>query len=189
MSNPYFSIAFTPSVQSEQSAQGSRRAYANAALRERDNARLGQQEAEFIAARDGFYLATVNEDGWPYIQFRGGLPGFVKVLDKNQLAFADFRGNRQYVSAGNIAAQTRTSLFFMDYANQQRLKVFAEAKTIALAEAGDLVSLLDNGDHSAPVERIVMFTVKAFDWNCPQHITPRYTLQELSRVIGSRADG
>ncbi|MBI3716176.1 MAG: pyridoxamine 5'-phosphate oxidase family protein [Betaproteobacteria bacterium] len=182
MANPYFSIAFTPSVQREQSRQGSRRAYANAELRDRDNAHLGPQEAEFIAARDGFYLATVNEDGWPYIQFRGGPPGFVKVLDDTRLAFADFRGNRQYLSAGNIAAQSKTSLFFMDYANQRRLKVFAEAKAIPLAEAGELTRLVDTGDDSASVERIVIFAVKAFDWNCPQHITPRYTIEEISRM-------
>ncbi len=183
MTNTYFEIAFTEAVKAEQQRQGSRRAYANAESRSRDNARFGPYETEFIKARDGFYLATVNGDGWPYIQFRGGPAGFIKVLDDKHLAFADLRGNRQYVSTGNVAANPRIGLFFMDYANQQRLKVYATATTLPADLAADTLSRMGELDTSSPIERVMVLEIQAFDWNCPQHITPRYTVDEIRQRI------
>ncbi len=180
MANAYYDIAFTEAVKAAQTHQGSRRAYGQAETRFRDNARLSVNEAEFITARDGFYLATVNRDDWPYIQYRGGQPGFVKVLDETHLAYADLRGNRQYITTGNVHDNPRTALFFMDYASQQRLKLFAETRAIAIADAGDLADQLGLGSQSKAVERIMLLTVKAFDWNCSQHITPRFTLEEFA---------
>ena len=182
MANPYFDIAFTDTVKAEQIKQGSRHAYANAEIRDRGNDRLGPNEVEFIQARDGFYLATVNNDGWPYIQFRGGPAGFIKVLDEKQLAFADLRGNRQYVSTGNLAVNARTSLFFMDYANQRRLKLYATASVVPIDAAADLVARMGALDSSSPIERVMLLEVAAFDWNCPQHITPRYTVDEINQM-------
>jgi predicted pyridoxine 5'-phosphate oxidase superfamily flavin-nucleotide-binding protein len=189
MTNPYFDIAFTETVKEEQRRQGSRHAYANAETRDRGNDRLGPNEAEFIQARDGFYLATVNNDGWPYIQFRGGPAGFVKVLDDKYLAFADLRGNRQYVSTGNVAANPRVAMFFMDYANQQRLKLYAKASVVQAAEASDIISKMGVVDTSSPTERVLLLEVQAFDWNCPQHITPRFTIDEINRLTSLAING
>ena len=186
MANPYFDIAFTEAVKAEQIKRGSRHAYANAETRDRGNDRLGPNEAEFIRARDSFYLSTVNNDGWPYIQFRGGPAGFVKVLDDKHLVFADLRGNRQYVSTGNVAVNPRVALFFMDYANQQRLKLYATAKTVPIAEAADLIARMGKLDGSSPIERVMLLDVEAFDWNCPQHITPRFTVEEINQMVDAR---
>jgi len=172
-------ITFTDPVKAVQERMGSRAGYAR---REGGNVvsndQLGPSEAAFIAARDSFYIATVSERGWPYVQHRGGPKGFVRALDENTIGFADFSGNRQYISVGNLAADNRVSLFFMDYPNRTRLKLLGR---VGLAGAGDgeLLSRLEIPGYRARVERGMVITVEAFDWNCPQHITPRFTAEEV----------
>ena len=171
-------LAFTDSVRALQEERGSRASYARMEPVPR-RTRLTAEEEEFIHGRDGFYLATVGEDGWPYVQFRGGPPGFLRVLDPQTVAFADFRGNRQYISAGNLRATGRAALILMDYPSRNRLKIWAETETVEAAAAPELVEALEVPGYRAVVERAVVCRVQAFDWNCPQHITPRYTLDEI----------
>jgi uncharacterized protein len=179
MAYSFAEIAFTPTVRRLQEALGSRQAYArieNGA--DSRGATLGPQEAAFLAERDSFYLATVSETGWPYIQHRGGPSGFVRVLDEKTLGFADFAGNRQYVSVGNLQTSDKVSLFFMDYAGRSRLKVLGRAEVVAASDPV-VVEKLGVPGYRARVERGVLIHVEAFDWNCPQHITPRFTLAEV----------
>ncbi len=179
MSHRFADIAFTPRVKTVQEEMGSRKAYARMeSVPEATNHRLTEAEAGFLAARDSFYMATVSETGWPYVQHRGGPTGFVRVLDEGTLGFADFRGNRQYVSIGNLTTDDRVSLFFMDYPNKKRLKLFGRAKIIGLEDQESL-SRLEMPDYRARVERGIIIEVEGFDWNCPQHITERYTLDEV----------
>jgi predicted pyridoxine 5'-phosphate oxidase superfamily flavin-nucleotide-binding protein len=179
MPHRYAEIAFTPTVKKAQEQFGSRNAYARMeGVPETRNHRLSEAEAQFIAARDSFYMATVSETGWPYIQHRGGPTGFVRVLDDATIGFADFRGNRQYISLGNLASDDRVSLFFMDYPNKTRLKLFGRVKIIGLDDEATL-SRLETSDYRARVERGFLIKVEGFDWNCPQHIVERYTLDEM----------
>jgi predicted pyridoxine 5'-phosphate oxidase superfamily flavin-nucleotide-binding protein len=143
---------------------------------------LGPDEAEFIAARDSFYLASVSETGWPYVQHRGGPAGFLRVLDARTLAFADVRGNRQLVTAGNVAGDGRVALLLMDYPNRQRLKILGRAAFIDAAADPALLATLASSATRGRVERLVRIAVEAWDWNCPQHITPRYTLAEVEAL-------
>lgn len=182
MPHHFARIAFTPAVKKVQEAQGSRPSCA----RMEDvpctvNQRLGEAEARFIAARDSFYMATVSETGWPYVQHRGGPIGFVRVLDGSTIGFADFRGNRQYISVGNLMTDERVSLFFMDYPNKTRLKLFGRARIIGL---DNLPALSRPGppDYRARIERGFVITVEGYDWNCPQHIAERFTREEM-RVV------
>ncbi|MET0314756.1 MAG: pyridoxamine 5'-phosphate oxidase family protein [Hansschlegelia sp.] len=147
------------------------------------NDRLGEAEQDFIAGRDGFYLASVSETGWPYVQYRGGPAGFLRVLDETTLGFADFRGNRQYVTAGNVASDDRVSLFLMDYAHQRRLKIFGHLRMVDQAADPGLVESVAAPGYPATIERAAVVRVEAFDWNCPQHITPRFTQEELEQVL------
>jgi predicted pyridoxine 5'-phosphate oxidase superfamily flavin-nucleotide-binding protein len=141
---------------------------------------LGEREAAFLSDADSFYLATVGETGWPYVQHRGGPRGFLKVISPARIAFADFRGNRQYVSAGNASRDDRVSLIVMDYANRQRLKLLGRLRFEDVGDADpELVFAVELPDYRARVERVAVIDVEAFDWNCPQHITPRYTLAEV----------
>jgi uncharacterized protein len=183
MARSYYEIAFTPSVKAAQEHYGSRLQYARAGTTVPGDAGMGEAEAAFITARDGFYLASVGETGWPYLQFRGGPPGFVRVLDATTLAYADFRGNRQYISVGNTAAEDRVALFFMDYANRRRLKVMARARFAEPGEEPVLAELVALPGYRARVERIAILRVEAFDWNCPQHITPRFTESEIAGMV------
>lgn len=179
MPHKFTEIAFTPTVKRVQEQQGSRTAYARMeGVPEAMNHALTGAEAGFIAARDSFYMATVGETGWPYIQHRGGPAGFVRILDEHTIGIADFRGNRQYVSVGNLMTDDRVSLFFMDYPNKTRLKLFGRAKIIGLDDQATL-SRLELPDYRARVERGFLITVEGFDWNCPQHIAERYTLDEI----------
>ena len=148
--------------------------------------RLGDLEVDFIEARDGFYQATVSETGWPYVQFRGGPAGFLKVLDEGTIAYADFRGNVQYISAGNLAASDRVALILMDYANRRRLKIWARARLVHRDEDPELLARLEDRGYRAKVERAVVLSVEAVDWNCPQHITPRYTDAEFAQLLEIR---
>lgn len=179
MPHRYAEIAFTPTVKKAQEELGSRNAYARMeGVLETRNHRLSEAEAEFIAARNSFYMATVGETGWPYIQHRGGPTGFVRVLDDATIGFADFRGNRQYISLGNLMTDDRVSLFFMDYPSRTRLKLFGRAKIVGLDDEATL-SRLETPDYRARVERGFLIRVEGFDWNCPQHVVERYTLDDV----------
>ncbi len=179
MPQAYADIAFTPNVRAMQSAMGSRDVYAR---RERDPhgpAVLGAEEAAFVAARDSFYLATLGETGWPYVQFKGGPAGFLEVVDERTLGYADFRGNVQYISDGNLKANDRVALILVDHAHRRRLKVYGRARLVDRTEDPALLARLERPDYRARVERAVVIAVEAFDWNCPQHITPRFTEAEI----------
>ena len=183
MSHKYGDIAFTGAVRSQQERMGSRSAYARRESGPDTNDRLGPSETAFIAERDGFYIASVSETGWPYVQFRGGPPGFLRVIDDKTLGYADLRGNRQYVTIGNVAANDRVSLFLMDYVHQQRLKIFGRLKVVEADADPALAQNLSVPGYPGRVERAALITVEAFDWNCPQHITPRFTEAELAAVL------
>jgi predicted pyridoxine 5'-phosphate oxidase superfamily flavin-nucleotide-binding protein len=178
MPRKYTQITFTDSVKAAQTHFGSRATAEKVAAWETDDEHLSEREASFIAARDSFYMATVNEDGWPYVQYRGGPQGFLKVLDDKTLAYADFGGNKQYVSMGNLRHDERTALFFVDYPNRQRLKLMARTEVFDADERPELLAQVADPDYKARVERVMVLHVVAFDWNCPQHITPRYTEAE-----------
>ena len=166
MSHKFADIAFTPNVKKAQEDNGSRRSYARLEKGQVHHDMLGPSEAAFIAERDSFYMATVGETGWPYIQHRGGPPGFVRVLDEKTIGFADFRGNRQYVTVGNLEANNRVSMIFMDYPNRARLKILGRARLVGLDEQ-DILSRLSLPDYRAVVERGFVITVEAFDWKLP----------------------
>lgn len=182
MSHKFADIAFTPNVKKAQEDNGSRRSYARLEKGQVHHDMLGPSEAAFIAERDSFYMATVSETGWPYIQHRGGPPGFVRVLDEKTIGFADFRGNRQYVTVGNLQANDRVSMIFMDYPNRARLKILGRVRLVGLDEQ-DILSRLSLPDYRAVVERGFVITVEGFDWNCPQHITPRFTPAEIEKAV------
>lgn len=181
MSHGFLDIAMTPSVRAAQAANGSAGLYATGIARESD--RFSPAEREFIAARDSFYIATVSETGWPYLQHRGGPPGFLRVLDDRTLAFADFRGNRQYLTLGNAAANDRVCLFLMDYPNRRRLKVYGRMTAVGLDVDPDLTRNLAVEGYRGRPERILLIALEAFDWNCPQHITPRFTPAEFADAL------
>lgn len=143
---------------------------------------LGAREAEFIAARDSFYMATVGESGWPYVQHRGGPPGFLHVASPSRLVFADYGGNRQLVTTGNLATDDRVSLFLMDYPNRRRLKILGHARVEDVRQDPALREGLVVED-GAEVERVVVIDVVSFDWNCPQHITERFTRAEVEAAV------
>lgn len=174
-------IAFTSHVKAEQEARGSREMYAGMVARPAPEG-FGEREAAFISMRDSFYMATVSEDGWPYIQHRGGPRGFLKVLSDSRLGFADYRGNRQYVSIGNLQTEQRVSLFLMDYPNRARLKLLGRAKVQEAASNPDLAEALAI-EGQGNVERLFTIDIDAFDWNCPQFITPRFTEEELAASL------
>ena len=178
----FLDIASTPSVIAAQEANGSRAAYAKFAGA-RTSDRLTPSETAFIAERDSFYMASVSETGWPYVQHRGGPAGFLRVLDDRTLAFADFRGNRQYISLGNTATNDRVALILMDYPNRRRLKIYAHIEAVNLADDPSLAETLALPDYKAKPERIFLLHLDAFDWNCPQHITPRFTQDELAQAL------
>lgn len=182
MGHRFAELAFTPAVRAQQAAHGSRAGYARLEDGPPRNDRLGPEETAFLAARDGFYLATVSETGWPYVQFRGGPPGFLHVLDERTLAWADFRGNRQYVSVGNLSGDGRVALIAMDYAQRRRLKLLGHAELLAVGADEGLAERLAVPGYDARVERAVRVRVAALDWNCPQHIVPRFTLAEVEEA-------
>ena len=185
MGHKFAEIAFTPAVRHVQEQLGSRSNYARMETGEAmRNHVLGPSEAGFIGERDSFYMASVSETGWPYIQHRGGPKGFVRVLDEKTIGFADYRGNRQYVSVGNLMTNDRVSLFFMDYPNRTRLKLLGRARLIDASDAAAL-ERLDVPGYRARIERGFLISVKAFDWNCPQHITQRYTLADIGQATAS----
>ncbi len=179
MTENFTELAFTDSVKAQQEKYGTRTAYSRMERGGKFRNQLTWQEQRHIEDRDGFYLSSVGENGWPYMQFRGGPQGFLKVIDDHTLAFADFRGNGQYISTGNFIDNNKTMLFLMDYPNKRRLKIWAEAEVLDAADHPELAQQLIMPDYEAIVERIIVFKVHAFDWNCPQHIIPRYTQEEI----------
>lgn len=188
MPRAFAEIAFTPSVRRVQEQHGSAAAYTKLlSLDARRGDALTEREIAFIVERDGFYKATVSETGWPYVQFRGGPRGFLKVLGEKTIAYADFRGNRQYLSVGNLSKNERISLILMDYPNQRRLKIWGRATLIDQGENPELITQLHNESYRARPERAVVISVAAFDWNCPQHIPQRYTLDEFQQFSATGA--
>ena len=182
MAYGFMDIASTPSVRAAQAAMGADHLWQDfKGHREFD--RFTENEAAFIAERDSFYLATVSETGWPYVQHRGGPRGFLKMVDDRTLAFADYRGNRQYISTGNLAVNQRASLFLMDYAHRARLKIYAHIDTVALDADPALTALVTVPGYKAKLERVFRVRLEAFDWNCPQHITPRFTEGEVTEAV------
>lgn len=179
MGRHYAEIAFTPAVQAAQARIGSQRHFARVAAEGREDSALGEAEVAFLHARDSFYLATVSETGWPYLQHRGGPPGFVHVLDAWTIGFADLTGNRQHVSLGNLAGNDRVALFFMDYANRRRLKLLGRLRADTDPA---LTAKLVWPEAAHRAERAMLVTVEGFEWNCPQHITPRFTAAEWVAV-------
>ena len=182
MSYGFLDVAVTPSVRAVQAEMGADRIWHDfKGHREFD--RFTENEAAFIADRDSFYMATVSETGWPYVQHRGGPRGFLKLVDDHTLAFADYRGNRQYISTGNLAADDRTCLFLMDYPHRARLKIYANVETLALDDDAGLAALVTIPDYKAKLERIFRLRLETFDWNCQQHITLRFTEREIAEGV------
>jgi uncharacterized protein len=179
MSHRFAEIMFTPGVKAMQERYQTRAHNERLERNAGPNTVLTQREAEFVEARDGFYLATVTETGWPYIQFRGGPRGFIRALDAHTLGYDDLRGNLQYISMGNLAANDRVALFFMDYRNRARLKLLGRAR---VEDVPHPAVSTPPANKRAPVERSVRIAVEAFDWNCPRHITPRYAEDELEWI-------
>ena len=189
MARNYVHTLFTDQARAMQALDGSREAYAR--MEEGADGSpdlITEKEAGFIALRDSFYLASVTLEGWPYVQHRGGPAGFLKVLEGNRLGFADYRGNRQHVSTSNLVADPRVSLFLMDYPNRRRLKVLGHARIATAAEEPELLSRLMPEGYKALPERTYLIDVVGYDWNCPQHITPRFTEAELASALKPMAD-
>ncbi len=183
MATAFAELAFTPSVKAAQSFYGSREKNSRFEFADDARNRLTEHKANFIAERDSFYQATVSESGWPYIQHRGGPKGFLKVLDDRTLGFADFRGNVQYLSVGNLNANDRISLILMDYPNRQRLKIWGHARIVHESDDPELMAKFALPAYKAKVERGIIIHIEALDWNCPQHITPRYSKAEVDGLI------
>ncbi len=180
MGHKFAEIAFTPDVQRVQERMRGRRGYARLLEGETHHDRLSPSETAFISARDSFYIASVGETGWPYIQHRGGPRGFLCVLDERTIGFADFSGNRQYVTVGNIAGDDRVALLLMDYPNRARLKILGHAREIGHGDP--VLERLSYPAYGARVERGLLVKVAAFDWNCPKHITQRYSVEEIEAM-------
>ncbi|MFA6220027.1 MAG: pyridoxamine 5'-phosphate oxidase family protein [Erythrobacter sp.] len=184
MARNYLHTLFTDAVRALQEEDGSRAGFARMeAGADGTPDPLTASEAEFIAARDSFYMASVTGEGWPYVQHRGGPAGFLRVLPDNRVGFADYRGNRQHVSTANLLADPRVSLLLMDYPNRRRLKILGRARVVKLASDPALVASLAVARYKAAPERAYVIDVIGFDWNCPQHITPRFTEAEIAAAI------
>lgn len=180
MPRKFTEIAFTPAVKAAQAQRGSRETYARFEQSGSNNDTITREIVEFIAQIDGFYLGTVSSNNYPYIQFRGGYPGFLKVLDQKTLGFADFKGNVQYITIGNLSENDKAFLFLMDYRHRQRLKIWGRAKYIEGDQ--ELIDRLKIPEDNSEVERVVLFQVEAWNWNCPQHIPLRYSEQEVAAL-------
>ncbi len=180
MATKYLDMTFTESVRRAQTQYYGK---AGKIVGASDQDLLGQAEAEFIAARDSFYLGSISESGWPYIQHRGGPRGFLRVINKAMLAFADYKGNRQLLTTGNVSVNGRVSLFLMDYKNRERLKILGHARVEDARAYPELVAQLADPNMQANVERLVFIDVVSFDWNCPKYITPRYSVAEVEEIV------
>ena len=183
MAHQFATIMFTDGVKAAQEHVGSRAQYERFTAGASPNDELSETEASFIAQRDTFYMATVNADGWPYVQHRGGPRGFLRVLGPKRLAYADFRGNKQMISVGNAATNDRVSLILMDYPNRRRLKILGHLRVEDTEHAApEILGKVELAGYQARIERVVYIDIAAFDWNCPQHITPRYTEAEIAAL-------
>ena len=180
----FMDIAATPGVRSVQAALGVEHLWRDFKGK-RSFDRFTTIERAFIAERDTFYMATTSETGWPYVQHRGGPPGFLRTVDDRTLAFPDFRGNLQYLSLGNLSTNDRASLILMDYPRRRRLKIYARVEAIGLDDDPALTELVCGSRRGAEIERILVLRLAAFDWNCPQHIVPRFTEGEIAPVLAS----
>ena len=183
MPHNFGSLVFTPAVKALQERYGSRRQYARFEGTGEAPTRLGPQESEFIGERDTFYMATLGSTGWPYVQHRGGPKGFLKVIDEKTVAFADFRGNRQYISTGNLMTDNRVALILVDYPRQLRLKILGQAEIFEGERAREWIDKVHDPEYKAFTERVYVIRVEAFDWNCQQHIVPRYTEDEIREAV------
>lgn len=170
-------IAFTPAVKRAQEARGSREGYERSTARRDWPATITEELAAFVRERDSLYLATASADGQPYVQHRGGPKGFLVVLDDRHLALADYRGNRQYITVGNLSENDKAFLFLMDYPNRRRIKIWGTATIVE--DDPELIERVRDPEYDAHVERVIVFLVEAWDVNCPQHIRPRYTVEEI----------
>jgi len=187
MAKNFAAIAFTDAVKAMQEKLGSRASYARM---ERDTYvdGLTDNEINFIAQRDSFYMASIGENNYPYIQHRGGPKGFLKVLDAKRLGFIDFKGNMQYISVGNIATNNNVALIMVDYPARARLKILAKAEIVELKDDPALYDKLDLAEYKFRPERIMVFNIEAYDWNCPQHITPRYTIGDIEEAFAGQRE-
>lgn len=183
MTQRFASLVFTPVIKELQSKYGSRRAYSRLEQSAVSADRLGPEESEFIAERDSFYMASVGAGGWPYVQHRGGPKGFLKVIDERTIAFADFSGNKQFVSAGNLMTDNRVALIMVDYPAQTRLKILGYAEIVDGEQATEWIKRIRDSGYKAVIERVFVIRVEAFDWNCPQHITPRFTTEQIQEAL------
>ncbi len=174
-------LAFTPAVKAIQEQRGSRASYARFEQTGPENDTITPDIADFITSMDGFYLGTVNANGYPYIQFRGGYPGFLKVLNEKTLGFADFRGNVQYISVGNLSENDKAFLFLMDYRHRRRLKILGRAQIVE--NDRELINALRMPEDDSEIERAILFEVEAWDWNCPQHIPIHYGMDEVQAIV------
>lgn len=181
MPRKFTQLAFTPAVKAIQEQKGSRETYARFEQSGPENDTITPEIAEFIAQMDGFYLGTVSSNGYPYIQFRGGNSGFLKTLDHKTLGFADFRGNVQYVTVGNLSQNDKAFLFLMDYRHRKRLKIWGKARYVTGDET--LIEHLKVPGYEAQIEGVILFEVEAWNWNCPQHIPIRYSYEEVTQMI------
>jgi predicted pyridoxine 5'-phosphate oxidase superfamily flavin-nucleotide-binding protein len=173
------SLVFTPLVKKLQERYGSRRQYARMENSGASQDRFTTFESQFLAERDGFYWATIGTTGWPYVQYRGGPKGFLKVIDDHTLAFADFRGNKQYISTGNLLSDNRVAMIMVDYPRQARLKILGRVEIFEGDKAEGWLPRVRMPEEKTVIERVFAIHVEAYDWNCPQHITPRYTAEEI----------
>ncbi|SLN36930.1 Pyridoxamine 5'-phosphate oxidase [Roseovarius albus] len=184
MSKRFYDHLFTDAVQAMQDENGALGLYARQMAEEAPaNDRLGDKETQFISMRDGFYQATVSESGWPYVQFRGGPRGFLTVLDEKTIAYADFRGNRQYISTGNLSHDDRIAMILVDYPNSARIKILGRAKLVEMVDDPALMERLQDTTYKGRPERAVVVTVEGFDWNCPQHLPVRLTIEEMQPIL------
>jgi len=183
MAYPLGSLVFTPAVKALQERYGSRRSYATREASGFSQDGLGPDEVGFLAERDSFYMASMGETGWPYVQHRGGPVGFLKVLDEHTIGFADFRGNKQYITAGNLTTNDRVALILVDYPRQARLKILGNGQIFEGEDAKEWIGKLREPGDRTPIERVFVIHVKAFDWNCQQHITPRFTVEQIRSVL------
>lgn len=187
MAKNFAAIAFTDTVKAMQEKAGSRASYARMEKQTYVDG-LTQNEADFIAHQDSFYMSTIGENGFPYIQHRGGPKGFLKVLDANRIGFIDFKGNMQYISVGNIATNKNVAIIVVDYPSRTRLKILAKAEIVELKNDPELFASLDLSEYKFRPERMMVFHIEAYDWNCPQHITPRYTVEDIETAFASQRE-
>jgi uncharacterized protein len=187
MAKNFASIAFTDEIKFLQDKYGSRKNYERIEKRDVIDG-LTDFEKDFIGKRDSFYIASIGENGFPYIQHRGGPKGFVKVIDKNTIGFIDFSGNKQFITVGNLATHKNVSLIMMDYPARERLKLYAKGEIVALNERPDLFNLLKLEEYQAKPERMMVLHIEAYDWNCPQHITERFTVEEIEEAFAPQRE-